>query len=255
MTEVEYLRPVILLTAASTWAWEGLLEACAVRYIRGATWMLGDEKRLIASDDFPRSYKILYLETIINWCICGVFHGKGTLSRLENLYLLPLTTMALPLYTLIAALVAVAVYRLSRVGRRPPGYPPGPPTLPIIGNIHLMPKEKAHLQFQKWAEQYGPVYSLILGTKVMIVLSSDQAIKDLLDKRSGIYSSRPDMYLGKVLSNNLRMLLMVRLSSSFNRRGVLTLLAVRSNMANVEEDSAPISQHQSSKSIHPIPGS
>jgi hypothetical protein len=101
-------------------------------------------------------------------------------------------------------------HRLSRVGRRPAGYPPGPPTWPVIGNLHLMPKEKGHLQFQKWAEEYGPVYSLILGTKVMIVLSSDQAIKDLLDKRSGIYSSRPDMYLGQIVSGGLRMLLMVR---------------------------------------------
>jgi hypothetical protein len=72
-----------------------------------------------------------------------------------------------------------------------------------------MPKEKGHLQFQKWAEEYGPVYSLILGTKVMIVLSSDQAIKDLLDKRSNIYSSRPDMYLGRIVSGQNRMLLMV----------------------------------------------
>jgi hypothetical protein len=72
-----------------------------------------------------------------------------------------------------------------------------------------MPKGNAHLQFQKWAQEYGPVYSLILGTKVMIVLSSDQAVKDLLDKRSGIYSSRPDMYLGNVVSGGLRMLLMV----------------------------------------------
>lgn len=55
----------------------------------------------------------------------------------------------------------------------------------------------------------SPVYSLILGTKVMIVLSSDQAIKDLLDKRSGIYSSRPEMYLGQVVSGGLRVLLMV----------------------------------------------
>jgi hypothetical protein len=72
-----------------------------------------------------------------------------------------------------------------------------------------MPNEKPHLQFQKWAEEYGPVYSLMLGTKVMIVLSSDQAVKDLLDKRSSIYSSRPDMYLGMVASGGLRMLLMV----------------------------------------------
>lgn len=72
-----------------------------------------------------------------------------------------------------------------------------------------MPKEKPHLQFQKWAEEYGPVYSLILGTQVTIVLSSDQAVKDLLDKRSAIYSSRPDMYLGRVVSGGLRMVLMV----------------------------------------------
>jgi cytochrome P450 len=117
--------------------------------------------------------------------------------------------MSLALYALFATLVAVLAYRVSKVGRRPAGYPPGPPTLPIIGNLHLMPKEKPHLQFQKWAEEYGPVYSLILGTKVMVVLSSDQAIKDLLDKRSGSYSSRPDMYLGQVVSGGLRMLLMV----------------------------------------------
>jgi hypothetical protein len=49
----------------------------------------------------------------------------------------------------------------------------------------------------------------MLGTKVMIVLSTDQAIKDLLDKRSNIYSSRPEMYLGRILSGGFRMLLMV----------------------------------------------
>ncbi|KAF3008170.1 hypothetical protein E8E14_005786 [Neopestalotiopsis sp. 37M] len=68
--------------------------------------------------------------------------------------------------------------------------------------------EKPHLQFEKWAREYGPIYSVILGTKVMIVLNTDQAIKDLLDKRSNIYSSRPEMYLGQIVSGGLRMLLM-----------------------------------------------
>lgn len=108
----------------------------------------------------------------------------------------------------LATMIALVLYRLSRIGRRPTDYPPGPTTLPLIGNLHLMPKEKGHLQFQKWAEEYGPVYSLILGTKVMVVLSTDQAIKDLLDKRSNIYSSRPDMYLGQIMSGGNRMLLM-----------------------------------------------
>lgn len=72
-----------------------------------------------------------------------------------------------------------------------------------------MPKRDAHLQFQKWANEHGPIYSLILGTKVLIVLSTDEAVKELLDKRSSIYSSRQDMYIGQTLcSNNLRFLMM-----------------------------------------------
>ncbi|KAL5324127.1 hypothetical protein ACEPPN_008670 [Leptodophora sp. 'Broadleaf-Isolate-01'] len=35
-----------------------------------------------------------------------------------------------------------------------------------------------------------------MGTKTYIVLSSPTAVKDLLDKKSNIYSSRPEMYLG-----------------------------------------------------------
>lgn len=74
-----------------------------------------------------------------------------------------------------------------------------------------MPTQDAHKQFQKWAEEYGPVYSLILGTKTLIVLSSAEAVKDLLDKRSAIYSDRPEMYIGQDLgSGGLRLLMMVR---------------------------------------------
>jgi hypothetical protein len=147
--------------------------------------------------------------------------------------------MALPIYPLILALLSLLAYRLRKVGRRPADYPPGPPTLPIIGNIHLMPKEKAHIQFQKWAEEYGPVYSLILGTKVMIVLSSDQAIKDLLDKRSGIYSSRPDLYLGNVVSDGLRMVLMVNFIDLWPGLIILIVeLAVRRSLAHDTQNCA-----------------
>ena len=75
-----------------------------------------------------------------------------------------------------------------------------------------MPSRNAHLKFQKWAETYGPVYSLMLGTKVAIVLSSDTTVKDLLDKRSAIYSGRPDMYMTQdIMSGKLRPLFMVHL--------------------------------------------
>ncbi|KAL2838959.1 cytochrome P450 [Aspergillus pseudoustus] len=111
---------------------------------------------------------------------------------------------------IIAAIAGFAVIaRLLLIGRRPQNYPPGPPTLPLLGNIHQMPTRDCHLQFEKWAREYGPVYSLMLGTQCLIVLSSDEAVKELLDRRSGIYSDRQEMYIGQVLcSGGLRLLMM-----------------------------------------------
>ncbi|KAL6898673.1 cytochrome P450 [Trichoderma evansii] len=103
----------------------------------------------------------------------------------------------------------VLLWQLSKIGRRPSNYPPGPPTLPLIGNLHQIPKKHVHLQFQKWAEEYGPVYSLMMGPRVAIVLSSDVAVKDLLDKRNAIYSGRPELYMGQdIMSGGLRPLFM-----------------------------------------------
>ncbi|CAG8978781.1 hypothetical protein HYALB_00011046 [Hymenoscyphus albidus] len=112
-------------------------------------------------------------------------------------------------FTAIAIVLSAVFWKLSKIGRRPSSYPPGPPTLPLIGNLHQIPNQKRHLQFEKWAQEYGPIYSLMLGTKVMIVLNSDLAIKDLVDKRGAIYSSRPQAYIAQdILSGGLRILFM-----------------------------------------------
>lgn len=74
-----------------------------------------------------------------------------------------------------------------------------------------MPKEDLHLQLQKWAQEYGPVFSLMLGRKTLVVLSSDVAVKEVLDKQSSLTNERGDHYVGhEVLSGGERMLLMVR---------------------------------------------
>lgn len=61
-------------------------------------------------------------------------------------------------YTWIFAclsLLFILLWKASQVGSRPPGCPPGPPTLPLIGNLHQMPLKDGFLQFQKWAKEYG----------------------------------------------------------------------------------------------------
>jgi hypothetical protein len=147
--------------------------------------------------------------------------------------ILAMNSMTLPRAWIALSLVAFAVllWRLSRIGRRPSNYPPGPPTLPLIGNLHQMPSGNAHLQFQKWAETYGPVYSLMLGTKVAIVVSSDSAVKDLLDKRSSIYSGRPEMYMGQnIMSGSLRPLFMVLSFNQRNKTRGLRLMKLRGTL-------------------------
>lgn len=61
-------------------------------------------------------------------------------------------------------------------------------------------------RFKEWSEQYGEVFSLKIGKGTMIVLNSRRAIHDLIDKRSAIYSSRPqdeqfNMALGENIAN------------------------------------------------------
>ena len=87
--------------------------------------------------------------------------------------------------------------------------PPGPPKLPLIGNLHQAPKEWPWRTYQQWTKQYGPIFSVQYGIHTLIILGSHQAARDLLDKRSNIYSSRPrSVMAGECATKGLSVLLM-----------------------------------------------
>ncbi|KAG5638039.1 hypothetical protein H0H81_002159 [Sphagnurus paluster] len=72
--------------------------------------------------------------------------------------------------------------------------PPGPKKLPLVGNLLDMPKSYEWLTFQKWAQELGSdiIHLNMAGTSI-VVLDSEEAANDLLEKRSSLYSSRARM--------------------------------------------------------------
>jgi len=68
--------------------------------------------------------------------------------------------------------------------------PPGPRGYPIIGNI-LELREEQWLKFSAWRKDYGDLIYLNAAGQPMVVLNSHRVASDLLDRRSAIYSDRP----------------------------------------------------------------
>ncbi len=113
------------------------------------------------------------------------------------------------LIVIALSLVCLFAYLKRSSTNRPP-LPPGPPADPLIGHLRVMPSDNHGLVFHEWSKTYGmilfPSPSLlalsnssgdvihlkILGRNI-IVLNSVQAATDLLEKRSGLYSDRPNL--------------------------------------------------------------
>lgn len=100
--------------------------------------------------------------------------------------------------SLLAVGVLLVFYALHRKHRRAK-LPPGPPRLPIIGNLHQAPSVRAWVTYQKWIEEYGPIVSADFAGTTVIVLGDYQTARELLDKRGNMYSSRPRMVMASEL--------------------------------------------------------
>lgn len=104
-------------------------------------------------------------------------------------------------FVILTALVAAALLPVLAgyyfAAQRPKDFPPGPPTIPFLGNLHLLPLSKSFLKytcphanpyvqssvliasrFDEWANEYGPIVGLKFGPQNVVVLNNYHHVKE-----------------------------------------------------------------------------
>ncbi|KAG2124791.1 cytochrome P450 [Suillus clintonianus] len=84
--------------------------------------------------------------------------------------------------------------------RLPPGVqlPPGPTSLPVLGNALAIDVSAPWVTYTAWGSQYGDMVLTRLFGHDNIVVNSEEIARDLLERRSQNYSDRPE-----IVSNEL----------------------------------------------------
>ncbi|RDX60712.1 Cytochrome P450 83B1, partial [Mucuna pruriens] len=80
--------------------------------------------------------------------------------------------------------------------------PPGPRGLPIIGNLHQLDNSILYIQLWQLSKKYGPLFSLQLGLRPAIVVSSSKLAKEALKDHDLEFSGRPKLLGQQKLSYN-----------------------------------------------------
>nr|VWO99573.1 Ketoreductase CTB6 (EC (Cercosporin toxin biosynthesis cluster protein 6) [Ganoderma boninense] len=106
------------------------------------------------------------------------------------------------LHAALGSLVVLFAWLVIRRGSDTRVYPPGPPRRLLIGNLRDIPSGGYEwVAYREISKRCGSdiIYLTALGSK-LLVLSSFEAARDLLDRKGAIYSSRPRL----VVKNELR---------------------------------------------------
>ncbi|KAB1222350.1 Isoflavone 2'-hydroxylase [Morella rubra] len=106
------------------------------------------------------------------------------------------------LYSSLSLLVLLLALKLLIQSRRPPKHlPPRPPSLPILGHLHLL-KKPLHRTFHSLSQKYGQIFSLRFGSRLVVIVSSPSVVEECFTKNDIVLANRPQTLRGKHLAYN-----------------------------------------------------
>ncbi|KAI3427725.1 uncharacterized protein J3R85_009297 [Psidium guajava] len=96
--------------------------------------------------------------------------------------------------TLLVVLVSGVIYFfLRKAGGKGLNLPPGPPGWPIVGNLFQVARSgKPFFQYvEDIRPKYGPIFTLRMGTRTLIILSDAKLVHEALIERGQLFATRP----------------------------------------------------------------
>nr|XP_027089505.1 premnaspirodiene oxygenase-like [Coffea arabica] len=94
--------------------------------------------------------------------------------------------------------------KLSKTRSAYPKLPPGPKTLPIIGNIHQLSGSQPHRALTDLAKKHGQVMHLQRGEVSTVVISSAQMAKEALKTHDVALVNRPRILAAQTITYNFQ---------------------------------------------------
>ena len=97
---------------------------------------------------------------------------------------------------LVILLVGASIWRQATLIN----LPPGPRGLPVLGALPRLGR-KPYLTIQRWWETYGDVYSLYLGSRLVVIINGVDAMRECFVKQGDTFGARPWNYFKKLTNN------------------------------------------------------
>ncbi|KAJ9546258.1 hypothetical protein OSB04_025965 [Centaurea solstitialis] len=123
-----------------------------------------------------------------NWVQCRSKGGCSSNNMTMNLETLTVKEIIM-IILLISLPLLYFIFRLITNSSKRPPLPPGPYPWPIVGNLFQI-RNDLHVHFAEMARVHGPLMSLRLGQKTLIIGSSSAAAQHILKTHDHVLSGR-----------------------------------------------------------------